>query len=436
MKYKSILAMLWIGVIITGGATAEGAEVIKTFPFGKPFEFSTSWDEVEGPKPGPFRLRFIDREHCVVLDSMSYTWHFFDSNWNPIGTQTIGFGPQFISMGYRYLLIGMALKLGEQGQGAHFRVYPRQGPYTNALAEVSYEPPSRKESSGIPLYVTGQWVFSSTPDNQLISWELPEGGGSPLFRNAAATEAWMKQGNGESLGYSFKFNYYHFFGGNAFSLSPANYLPHGYFSSGFDISDGVKHKITSRSAISYFDQDGKGLHYFYLIGPNTQLGLEYDRPAINQHGMQLIFGIADPWTKQFVFRALPAGAWNPPRTEEKGLLGLYGRAVDPDGNIYFFDADASRHVYELKRVENTWWAELGVDKRTVGVVTENRVRLRSKPGTASSVVGHGYENEYAWVLEQGKGMDTIGGSTAPWMKVRLVDGREGWIFGAFVDIQE
>ena len=35
--------------------------------------------------------------------------------------------------------------------------------------------------------------------------------------------------------------------------------------------------------------------------------------------------------------------------------------------------------------------------------------------------------------ETGTKEETIGGQTSVWYKVRLLDGKEGWFFGAFVD---
>lgn len=420
--------------LISIGLNAQIAITVKSYPFGAPFEFRTSWNEVEGPKPGPFKLTFINNSQAVVLDRWSSTWQFLDKErgWNVFNTFTTDYGSAFITRGRKYFVLGVNYLGGSEGNGADFSVFQRNGVVDKPVYDISYYPSSKKESfSGAPgVFSTGEMIFSYAPEKKLLSWELQKDG-KTLFRNPAATEAWMKQGNGEALGYSFKFDY-HFFGGNAFSTFPASNIPYGL--SGFDFSKGKDLGLTENSPLDYFDKDRKGLQYFYVIGPKI-LGTDNNRPAINQPGMQLIFGIADPWTKKFIFRALPSGAWNPPRTEAKGLLGLYSRAVDPDGNIYFFDADVNRKVYELKRVANNWWAELGVDKRTVGVVTDNRVRIREKPNTSSSIVGYVYENEYAWVLEQSKETETIGGSTAPWIKVRMTDGREGWVFGAFLDIQ-
>ena len=315
-------------------------------------------------------------------------------------------------------------------------VVPRNGPYNNPVKLTS---PSGAGSSS--MLSTGKWVFSIEGENKIISWELRSGNLAPLYRDNAETERLLEQGLATELGYrKSAYSYFpHQFGSRLLTYVNTS-LPvvsSNFFSFNYDAEQaGAMGLNTGNLSMAFSDTDARGLYYFYAITPELAGTTGSSKDTYLNPQKRLVFAIADPWTKRVIFRALPPGFWTPPVSEEKGLLGTYPISIDPAGRIYFFDADVNRKVYELKRVENTWWADLGVDKRTVGVVTENRVRIREKPNTAGAIVGYVYENEYAWVLDQSKETETIGGSTAPWMKVRMSDGREGWMFGAFIDIQK
>jgi len=67
-----------------------------------------------------------------------------------------------------------------------------------------------------------------------------------------------------------------------------------------------------------------------------------------------------------------------------------------------------------------------------GRLNADRVRLRKEPNTTSAIVGTYPVKTGFRILETGTTQETIGGKTAPWIKVRLLDGKEGWFFGAFV----
>lgn len=67
-----------------------------------------------------------------------------------------------------------------------------------------------------------------------------------------------------------------------------------------------------------------------------------------------------------------------------------------------------------------------------GRLNDGGVRLRKEATTSSAIVGT-YPNKTGFrILEKTEKEETIGGQTAPWFKVRLLDGTEGWFFGAFV----
>ncbi|ULQ61177.1 SH3 domain-containing protein [Brucepastera parasyntrophica] len=67
-----------------------------------------------------------------------------------------------------------------------------------------------------------------------------------------------------------------------------------------------------------------------------------------------------------------------------------------------------------------------------GRLNDDRVRLRAEPSTNAAVVGTYPVKTGFRILEKGTREETIAGDTDVWYKVRLLDGTEGWFFGAFV----
>jgi hypothetical protein len=60
------------------------------------------------------------------------------------------------------------------------------------------------------------------------------------------------------------------------------------------------------------------------------------------------------------------------------------------------------------------------------------VRLRKGPSTSTESLGTYSVKTGFRILEKGTTEETIGGRKNVWYKVRLLDGAEGWFFGAFV----
>lgn len=66
------------------------------------------------------------------------------------------------------------------------------------------------------------------------------------------------------------------------------------------------------------------------------------------------------------------------------------------------------------------------------LVTACAVRLRVLPEVGSREVGRLSLGDELQVLEQSPIAVTLKGLTAPWLRVRTGEGREGWVFGAFL----
>ena len=67
-----------------------------------------------------------------------------------------------------------------------------------------------------------------------------------------------------------------------------------------------------------------------------------------------------------------------------------------------------------------------------GRLNDDKVRLRKGPSTATESLGTYPVKTGFRILEKGTAEETIGGQKNVWYKVRLLDGTEGWFFGAFV----
>lgn len=67
-----------------------------------------------------------------------------------------------------------------------------------------------------------------------------------------------------------------------------------------------------------------------------------------------------------------------------------------------------------------------------GRLNDGGVRLRKDPSTSGEILGTYPEKTGFRILETGAMQETIGGQKNVWYKVRLLDGTEGWFFGAFV----
>lgn len=70
-----------------------------------------------------------------------------------------------------------------------------------------------------------------------------------------------------------------------------------------------------------------------------------------------------------------------------------------------------------------------------GVITENSVRLRKTPSTSSEIITQLSKGSSVKVLDRIETEETIGGLTNYWYRVRLKNGTEGWMFGAWLKIE-
>lgn len=434
MKKYSIMIMCFIFSFIT---FAQTVEVVKTFPDGQPIKFGTSWDSNEGAPPGAYLFQFCNRNTSIFVDSSTREFFFLDKNWNVVSSYLRGTAPRSIAVGKDFIA------LGATGDRAEIFVLNRE----NALNPVVVIKPIIKwwRFSGI---TAGKYILKPSDDGELLSWEVNMEKGSYIYRDQKKTMELLQSGLAEQLGLKEPYASLRFTSRDySISKSSNPVVSTDFEGYSYDEKKLLSFKLQENSLHSFYNfigTDTRGLYYFSVVSPYVSIpskSYSKDGEMDNNPGnatytnpdKQLVFAIADPWQKKVVFRVLPKGYWNPPANTEHGLLGSYPFAIHPDGSIYFFDGDEKTKSFILKRVINDWWQELGFDKKQVGIVNDNRVRIRSTPSTSADILGYVYEMEHALVLEKGTKQETIGGQTSLWYKIKMWDNREGWVFGAFLD---
>jgi hypothetical protein len=108
--------------------------------------------------------------------------------------------------------------------------------------------------------------------------------------------------------------------------------------------------------------------------------------------------------------------------------------IGPWGEIYFLIApfwDMSNNKWPQKDSSS----ELVVVRNHLkyfGRLNDDKVRLRKGPSISTESLGTYPDKTGFRILEKGTAEETIGGRKNVWYKVRLLDGTEGWFFGAFV----
>jgi hypothetical protein len=122
-------------------------------------------------------------------------------------------------------------------------------------------------------------------------------------------------------------------------------------------------------------------------------------------------------------------------TDPESSFRIYNYGIGPWGEIYALIAPSWKDGAEYYVPTPGESAELVVVRNHLkyfGRLNDGGVRLRKEPNTTSDILGT-YPNKTGFrILEKGTKEEAIGGQKNVWYKVRLLDGTEGWFFGAFV----
>ncbi len=277
-------------------------------------------------------------------------------------------------------------------------------------------------------YFTGNTLFvEHTYTHSLASIEFLSDG-SYKVRDASETEAWLKSGKGEELGWSQKFNKRNgkvssnYFGDVNLSTVTEFYKPSCFDNAHDDEIIGAAFDALWDSRYNNFAKDSKGLIYFRKL--DTDDG-PY-KPGAPANNIKFDIAILDPWTKQVkYYEDYAPNEFNPPRDAIGKIIGSYSWTVAPDGNIYFTDADVEKGEYQIKRVINRWWADMGINDRIIGQMNTNHIPLLTAMN-GSQNDGYCFENDFVWITEQN--------TDKTWSKIKKIDGREGWVETKYIDI--
>lgn len=115
-------------------------------------------------------------------------------------------------------------------------------------------------------------------------------------------------------------------------------------------------------------------------------------------------------------------------------------AIHPNGDVFFLDYD--NDSITLYRIENTWspfdWQPSSQYETIIHTaeVTANGLRIRDNPTTSdSTIIDSLNQGTVVEIIGHSEIEETIGNTTSFWYEIRLDSGIEGWVFGAFLEIE-
>lgn len=380
---------------------AQQFEIIETFSFGDPFDFTPNWDRIEGYPLGPSKIYFHDgvikikgtREPRILLNL---------ENENIID-QTI----EYIPDGAFQVQPTGVMAYGNYKKGFKFS-------YNNNLYSLSNTGWPRLEN--LVPFITQNYVFAQTLNKDLISWELLENG-DYVYRNVEETTEMLELGLGELLGHhKGPYGSTNYFG----DFTIRNYaLNYEFDWKNYNFTDTEYYNLRNLKKFGFLGYDKKGINYFFTFLPEP---LSLNNNKISEP-FQILFAFVDVWTKKVYFRELPINDWTPILDEFGSLIGQFPRAIHPNGDIYFFDADEDKEEYQLKKLTNNWWEEIGVSDRKIARINSNHIPFYNEQDIKSNINGFCFENEFVWIQSEGGELN----DDSNWIHIQKIDGRKGWI---------
>jgi hypothetical protein len=392
----------------------EVSSEIHRFPFGDPFGYYPP-----GPGGDAFSgmadMFFPSNDVCLINGTYHNAYFVFDKNWNNLGKLPFSDGAPFHLSSTRYVVLASfrAMTNAWVYSRKDFSGSIRQLP----LATHQFETSGRTFEYGSG-FITGNLIFGFDDARTASSWELAFPS-KVVYRDKVETSQWLSD-------YADTFGGYHWDRGGHFGPLGEN---------GFQLALPVIRQVNftlgkpfgiqslDEHSLGFVGTDNKGLIYAYTLLP-WQSQLNY-QPSSDR---TICFVVIDPWQKKALFRALKPGEHI---SQDAGLPD----AISPDGNIYFFDIDVPGKQFILNRIDNTWWDELGLTHTLSATVNDNRVRIRDKPGTQGQILDYLYENEVTRITDQTPQSDEVSGVKAPWYRISMPDGRQGWVFGEFLNLE-
>ena len=417
------LLCIYIGLIIFAASFfSQEVEVVKHIKFGDPLNFWTEWDPNEGYAPG-IRNILVSKNNEILLQANGENNIFYANDFTKelttLKKEQEGLD-RFILMnnikdGY---IAGYAdvVYINQKPSSYIYNLYFNKN---DVLKEIKAE--FKKGETGGTFYYTGNTIFMQTEKKDLVSIELLSDGTNKV-RGVDETKSWLESGKGEEIGLSYnEVEATHTFGDNSFSKPGPSYwnIMNDLTLKKPELAE--KHRMRG-TGYGYLGEDSKGLIYF------RNMVSDKGKWNYDNQGLNIQFGIAviDVWTKQvYFYEDYAKNEWNPPRNSEGKFIGSYAWTVAPDGSIYFADADTDKGEYQIKRIPNRWYKDMGMESRTIGQMNANHIPLAKEASATAQNDGYCFENDFVWVKE----------TKASWSRIQKIDGRTGWVESRYIDIE-
>ena len=228
-------------------------------------------------------------------------------------------------------------------------------------------------------------------------------------------------------------------------------IDHGPYQIGIEINNVYNSKIILKDKIMEWLSNQKGN---YKIGTNKILYRnDFHWTPTWQFGMgkyvarlksgHVIFSKDDKTQNYYIRKfiiARPDGniefileiPWSASQDKEEGK-SFYSWAFGNWGELYalIYPPFDSKKNWDVNKKE----IELVVSRNYLkyfGILNDDKIRLRKGPGTNTESLGTYPIKTGFRILENSGVKQTIGGVTDEWIKVRLLDGTEGYFFGQYV----
>ena len=414
---KKVLFCLIIGVLISN-VYAEKSKIVKHLKFNEPLKYYTYWDPNEGISPGIDILIAKNDNDFYAFSYAAYNWyHFHDDKYEKlfeINATPSETGKPIYYFSDDIVVLGLINLLNAENKPVGLLLYIKtdkdEFKLSKQLPEYYYV------FSENYIYYTGNDLLILLDDNETIRMNIKSEREFEFFDENETAE-WLKY-NSQSLGLSKIENYYSF----------GDYLITSYSKPAYINFQDLKIDAKGRKYHIYYDlkyesigKDCYGCSYFRLLKNDAK-----------KHYMKYSIAVHNAWTNEIkIYDDYDVNDWNPPRIDgvdddELKFIGTYPWTVGADGAIYFFDADDKKREYQIKKIENRWYKDFGIDKKQIGHCNSNDIPIYTEKNVTSKTDIFNYCNDCLWILKK----------EDKFCKVRKIDGREGWIEAKYIDFAE
>ena len=401
---KLILIFLSL-VLFSASVIAEKAKIIKLIDFQNPIDFYTSWDANEGVAPGIDILIAKNENDFFIFCYSDYNWyHFYDDKYEKLFD--INANPSEIGKPVYYYSDNIAIvglmNMGESHNELHLYINNKDN-----IIQFSKILPQYYALKSNYLYYTDKNLLIFLTRNNVIRLYI-ESENEIEFFDQKATKEWLET-NASCFGISKIEGRYSF----------GDYINDDYYKTA--LLNYQKLTITKKDGITYHLIND--LHY-ESIGKDSY-GLSYFRlTETSEKNIKYSLAVHNAWTNEIkIYDDYDFNDWNPPRKTNEEFIGDYPWSVSTKGDIYFFDADVTKKQYQIKKIQNRWYKDFGINLNIIGHCNNNCISLYKEKNTQNPIDVYNFDNDCLWIIEENN----------YWCKVRKLDGHEGWIETKYID---